>query len=1421
MRRSKQNPAKVQRNYRKISQRRMTAVEDGDEEKEMDRLKELLRTSQKHIDQAVEERRQWQTNGGEGTLEGLASGNKRKRKKKKKKEEEGVSHDRKAASDREQIGTDTDQEESILSKEMQAEMAAMGGGEALILPPRKKKVGKTTPRVELTAEEIKAAKARHKNATRKLRQLADRIEQKKRRVDLYATLRENAISNEEMSLLASSSELGKRVTKKEHLQRLLRRERAGIQLTEEERDVLYTKVKDTTFNEDRGGSVLKTNDMVKGKSKKTQSPENKKKKKDDKVPIEKMEKASFIGEETKPRARETADERKLLDEKCASIRTFVAERDGGEAKEVEISDSTPTAASFAAMMMSGLSDLRTTAIEKKKELDIKAAREAGVAEQERLRHEEEERKNRKVYIPSESIQVKTAASLGLEPKTSKRNWRVLDVNRPDNLETSRYNLPVSAMEYEIVDAVRSNDTTVICAETGSGKSTQVVQMLFEAGLTLGKAKDEGGDEGLLIGVTQPRRVAAVSTAKRVCYEMGHSRDKGQSIRGKRGEGNLVAYQTRYETAGLGSKTRVKFMTDGILLQEIQNDLLLRKYGAIILDEAHERNLNTDVLIGLLSTAIPLRRKAAEEGSLPPLKLVIMSATLRVEDFAGNSRLFPNNDPNIVRIPGRTHPVTIHHSKVTELDDYMSVTFRKVCKIHHKLPPGGILVFLTGKQEIVRMVNLLTKALVRKKDQGQHPIDTNDVSVSNSQGDKKEDILNAGTLRDMDDEEIDGELFENGLRDDYEDTSEDFFDDDGDDPTENRDGQDRPDKVMILPLYSLLSVQDQAKVFQPIPEETRLIVVATNIAETSLTIPDISYVVDSGRQKCRNYHSGTGVTSYDVMWISKAAADQRAGRAGRTSEGHCYRIYSSSLYTRHMDQFALPEILTRPLEDVVLSMKAMKIDNVAAFPFPTAPNKQQIISATKLLSRIGCVDNSRVEELGGDGKITRLGAAVAKLPLGVRYGKMLLVAAQAGVLDYGIIVVAVLSESSPFKSQADHFEDYAASSNINLEGFDEVDRNAVLKEKRKERKERRKAKWTHKGGDILASVLAVGAYTYAGRGSTGASEAAACKKFCCDNGLNYVIMQRIQQMRRHLARLAMTRLGVAEGTAAKTGGILTSMPPPNKFQESLLVQAITSGLLDNIARRPPPGSILGEGLAKSRAAFFSCSHAMDEPLFIDQNSVLYSKDIHVLPEWVCFDSVERKSTRDGSSITVMRNVTPVDSFWLGALASGSNLVSVGCPLEAPPPSYDKENDAVLCSVSTKFGDHGWLIPPRQVVMYDVVTSSNSKGTAFLADSSFRWFGRFLLEGKVLEELQELKSMLNDDPTIITRRKPVSKVELLVLSLAGAGIDSAAALRKHWAEVDDKFLLKEIKNWVQRDRSRSAKAIWVNLVKANVKKWQELN
>jgi HrpA-like RNA helicase len=338
------------------------------------------------------------------------------------------------------------------------------------------------------------------------------------------------------------------------------------------------------------------------------------------------------------------------------------------AKEEEKAQSTCEPVNFAAQMMASLSTLKAKSSIQKEEQDKLAAQEAERIEAQRLKEEEEQRRGKSRYVPSNPVVLKSAAAMGLDHEKAQpvNGRRVLEVKRPAEIEAARYDLPVSGMEYEIVDTVRNNDVTILCGETGSGKSTQVVQFLYEAGFSLNDDKDDD----LLIGVTQPRRVAAVSTAKRVCYEMGHG--DGQRIKnGPSNGGNLVAYQTRYETAGLGRDTRVKFMTDGILLQEIQSDLLLRKYGAIVLDEAHERNLNTDVLLGLLSVAVPLRKKAAlEEGSgISPLKLVIMSATLRVEDFTGNSRLFPETTPALVKVPGRTHPVTLHHSKITELDDY--------------------------------------------------------------------------------------------------------------------------------------------------------------------------------------------------------------------------------------------------------------------------------------------------------------------------------------------------------------------------------------------------------------------------------------------------------------------------------------------------------------------------------------------------------------------------------------------------------------------------------------------------------------------------------------------------------------------------------------------------------------------------------
>lgn len=294
----------------------------------------------------------------------------------------------------------------------------------------------------------------------------------------------------------------------------------------------------------------------------------------------------------------------------------------------------------------------------------------------------------------------------------------------------------------------------------------------------------------------------------------------------------------------------------------------------------------------------------------------MSATSRVEDFTGNKKIFPDRPPSVVTVPGRTYPVS-HHSKVTELDDYETVAFKKICNIHKQLPHGDILVFMTGTQEIIRMVNRLKKSLMTRK-RGTESLLTSTVDVESNipDFDKGQSSLNSGPLKEMDDEEADGDIFVNNSQDDFDENDVDETSQIRKESDGNGVNNEYSLDVIILPLYSLLSAKEQANVIAPVPEGNRLIVVATNIAETSITIPGISHVVDCGRIKCRNYQATTGVSSYDIMWISKAAADQRAGRVGRTGPGHCYRHYSSSLYDRQFDQFALPEVLTRPLEDVV-------------------------------------------------------------------------------------------------------------------------------------------------------------------------------------------------------------------------------------------------------------------------------------------------------------------------------------------------------------------------------------------------------------------------------------------------------------------------------------------------------------------------
>jgi hypothetical protein len=650
MRRSKSDPSKYARNYRKISQRQMTQYDAVDDDKEIERLRSVLRTSERHLELQVDEPPNTAGPGGNGKKRKRSGG---------ERDETDTSAEGRHHDNRNAVAT-------MLSDELLAEGAAVSGlasntnaeNPLIVLPnknQKRKKKDETTTAAPLTREEIREAKALRKRTVRKLQQLETRTAQKRRRAELYKRLEESNQIAQAMTLqplLASSGRLSRKEsdTKKQTLKRILNKERAQLTLTEGERDLLYPKrtvqepspIPPTQSSEtirqifDVGPGTERKGDVVGDGFVAGNHGEDR--------PIEKDRDAA---DEVDKQTMEGSNE----DE----TRTRAVSASKAEASS---SDGTASGLDFAAQMMASLSKLKVESSETKHGPVKNTLYDMATSV------EPEER-----YVPTNPTVLKTAASMGLQPSSTSIPDRlkrtVVEIKRPPEVEKTRLDLPVTGMEFEIMDAIRNNDVTIICSETGSGKSTQIPAYLYENGMSSCPGIPEAT---FIIGVTQPRRVAAISTAKRVCYEMGQG--DGQCIRGSNGKGNLVAYRTRFESAGSGKATRVQFMTDGILLTEIQSDLLLRRYSVIVLDESHERNLNTDVLIGLLSKTLPLRKKAAEEDpSIVPLKLILMSATLRVEDFTKNEMLFPTGPPAVVTVPGRTHPVTVHHSKTTELDDY--------------------------------------------------------------------------------------------------------------------------------------------------------------------------------------------------------------------------------------------------------------------------------------------------------------------------------------------------------------------------------------------------------------------------------------------------------------------------------------------------------------------------------------------------------------------------------------------------------------------------------------------------------------------------------------------------------------------------------------------------------------------------------
>lgn len=615
-----------------------------------------------------------------------------------------------------------------------------------------------------------------------------------------------------------------------------------------------------------------------------------------------------------------------------------------------------------------------------------------------------------------------------EEVASSKAVRNVRVQRSPEVAESRLRLPVVQEEERVVKAILENEVTIICGETGSGKTTQVAQMLFERGFG-----SPGSDNPGLVGITQPRRVAAVSTARRVAEELNLGP-------------NRISHQIRYDGT-VSPQTSLKFMTDGVLLRELASDFLLTKYSVVIVDEAHERSVNTDVLIGMLSRIVRLRasRWMQDKATSRPLRLVIMSATLRVADFFENATLFAKPPP-LINIEARQYPVTIHFNRRTT-HDYIQEAVTKASKIHTRLPSGGILIFMTGEQEIKTVCRDLQakfgKRAVEKqqqrKSQQHQQWQKRQVRRCSADDDKstvveicvrpgKEDVepedITLGAVSEKDTEIADdvkvpidllGNIGSAGWDSKALDTDTEDEDADGDDRIGvSIEGVEADHPMHILPLYSLLTSEKQLRVFEDPPEGSRLVVVATNVAETSLTIPNVRYVIDCGRAKERKYDKSSGISSFKVDWISKASAAQRAGRAGRTGPGHCYRLYSSNVFEEYFNEFAEAEIRRTSVESLVLQMKSMSIDNVVHFPFPSPPDRGDIAKAERVLTRLGALSLDKEKKTKRSiAKITELGRAMALFPLNPRFAKMLVQGQQHGCLPYVIALVAALSVGDLF------------------------------------------------------------------------------------------------------------------------------------------------------------------------------------------------------------------------------------------------------------------------------------------------------------------------------------------------------------------------------------------------------------------------
>ncbi|GME70805.1 unnamed protein product [Ambrosiozyma monospora] len=610
----------------------------------------------------------------------------------------------------------------------------------------------------------------------------------------------------------------------------------------------------------------------------------------------------------------------------------------------------------------------------------------------------------------------------LEEKVKEEEKRI------KTIEQTRKSLPVYKKRTELMQMIKENQVMIIVGETGSGKTTQIPQYLYEDGYTQnGRYK---------IGCTQPRRVAATSVATRVSDEVGTK------------VGDTVGYTIRFDDKS-SEKTEIKYMTDGMLLREFLTDFELSAYSVMMIDEAHERTLSTDVLLGLLKVIIKTRSD---------FKLLICSATMNAAKF---SEFF--EDAPIYNIPGRTYEVELYYTPQPEAN-YIHAAITTVFQIHLSQGPGDILVFLTGQEEIENMAENLAE-------------------TSNKLGNKIKELL-------------------------------------------------------ICPIYANLPSELQQRIFEPTPKNARKVVLATNIAETSLTIDGIVYVIDSGFVKENKFNPSTGMESLEIQPCSKASANQRAGRAGRVGPGKCFRLFTKTAFETEMPDNPTPEILRVNLNGVVLLLFSLGITDIWNFDYMDAPSSDNLAKSLSLLYSLGAFNEN--------GGFTKIGRQMSEFPVDPMLSKCLLTSGEMNCCSEVLSIISMLQETSSLFYRS--------------------------KEKQQQIQASREKFISKVGGDHLTYLNIWNEFVDSGYS----------RQWCHDNFVQFKTLNRVKNIRTQLERICVKQSLILENAQAS-----------NISRDKTILhvmKSIVSGYFWNVARLNRGGDSY-KSLKKNQQVWIHPSSAM--------------------------------------------------------------------------------------------------------------------------------------------------------------------------------------------------------------------------------------